>query len=165
MPLTPEQSRLVEDHMGIVPTLVRTHTPPAPWTREDLMSAGYEALCKAAQRWSPREGCTFGTYAYRRVQGAFLDELRSIKLGSRNMKAAQTSEMTEVHEPTWNDDHSEFEVRRFIDRLSTRERMVIELRMEGMQSSEIATKLGVSPSRISQLVNDVYLQMKGLKAA
>ncbi len=45
--------------------------------RDDLISAGTVGLVKAAQSFDPDRGVGFKTYAYIRVRGAIIDELRS----------------------------------------------------------------------------------------
>jgi len=46
--------------------------------REDLISAGTLGLVKAAQGFDPARGVEFKTYAYIRIRGAVIDELRSL---------------------------------------------------------------------------------------
>ncbi len=46
--------------------------------REDLISAGTLGLVKAAQGFDPAKGVEFKTYAYIRIRGAVIDELRSL---------------------------------------------------------------------------------------
>ena len=48
-----------------------------PLSREDLVSAGTIGLVKAARDFDPTRDAEFKTYAYIRVRGAVLDELRS----------------------------------------------------------------------------------------
>jgi RNA polymerase sigma factor for flagellar operon FliA len=47
-----------------------------PLSREDLVSAGTIGLVKAARDFDPTRDAEFKTYAYIRVRGAILDELR-----------------------------------------------------------------------------------------
>ena len=49
----------------------------APLTKEDLVSAGCIGLIKAAQAYDPYKDADFKTYAYIRIRGAVIDELRS----------------------------------------------------------------------------------------
>ena len=50
----------------------------APLSFEDLVSAGTIGLLKAAKNFDPGQGASFKTYAYIRIKGAMLDELRSV---------------------------------------------------------------------------------------
>ena len=43
---------------------------------EDLMQIGYFGLVTAAQKYSPKEGATFASYAVLRIRGAIVDHLR-----------------------------------------------------------------------------------------
>src|SRR6202034_3072354 len=45
---------------------------------DDLVQAGVIGLLQSADRFDPRRGVKFQTFAYRRVQGAMLDYLRSL---------------------------------------------------------------------------------------
>ncbi len=64
--------------LPMVPKIVRrviTYLKP-PLTFEDLVSAGTVGLVKAARDYDPSHGAEFKTYAYIRIRGAILDELR-----------------------------------------------------------------------------------------
>ncbi|MEZ6123451.1 MAG: sigma-70 family RNA polymerase sigma factor [Planctomycetaceae bacterium] len=45
--------------------------------RENLEAAGVLGLVEAAQSFDPNRGTDFGAFAYKRIRGAILDELRS----------------------------------------------------------------------------------------
>ena len=57
-----------------------------PMTREDLVSAGTIGLVKAARDYDAAHQTEFKTYAYIRVRGAILDELRSWSFAPANWK-------------------------------------------------------------------------------
>lgn len=57
-----------------------------PMTREDLVSAGTIGLVKAARDYDAAHQTEFKTYAYIRVRGAILDELRSWSFAPSNWK-------------------------------------------------------------------------------
>lgn len=57
-----------------------------PMTREDLVSAGTIGLVKAARDYDAAHQTEFKTYAYIRVRGAILDELRSWSFAPSNLK-------------------------------------------------------------------------------
>lgn len=44
---------------------------------DDLLQVGYMGLLNAAERYDPKHGAAFTTYATQRIKGAMLDELRS----------------------------------------------------------------------------------------
>jgi RNA polymerase sigma factor for flagellar operon FliA len=53
---------------------------------EDLYSAGVLGLLDAYQKFDPRKGVKFETYAVWRIRGAVLDQLRSLDWASRSMR-------------------------------------------------------------------------------
>lgn len=65
---------LVEKHLWIVDRFAAKYQRDAP--HADLKSAGALALCEAAQRFKPRKGAAFSTYAWNWVKGHMLKELR-----------------------------------------------------------------------------------------
>ena len=58
---------------------VVTYIKP-PLSYEDLVSAGTVGLVKAAHNYDPSHQAEFKTYAYIRIRGAILDELRNFSL-------------------------------------------------------------------------------------
>ncbi len=56
---------------------------------EDLISAGLEALHHAIERWDPRKGATLEQYAWTRIHGAVLDELRRLDWAPRSVRRWQ----------------------------------------------------------------------------
>lgn len=59
---------------------------PQHINRDELASAGYEALIKAANNYDPDKGVPFNAYAAQRIRGALLDELRSMDWASRGAR-------------------------------------------------------------------------------
>jgi RNA polymerase sigma factor for flagellar operon FliA len=65
---------------------------------EDLMQIGYFGLVTAAQKYSPKEGATFASYAVLRIRGAIVDHLRkssnlcrtTIQMQQKQKKAVQS---------------------------------------------------------------------------
>jgi RNA polymerase sigma factor for flagellar operon FliA len=57
--------------------------------RDELESAGYEALVRCAASYDPSIGTTFTQFARLRVRGAVLDELRSADWASRGARRAE----------------------------------------------------------------------------
>jgi RNA polymerase sigma factor for flagellar operon FliA len=76
-----EQSRrneLIESHLGLVRHILGklvAQLPPGVDV-ENLESAATLGLVEAANRFDPERGIKFETYAYTRIRGAVLDELR-----------------------------------------------------------------------------------------
>jgi RNA polymerase sigma factor for flagellar operon FliA len=72
------RDRLVIAYAGIVKHIVyrKIRELPAWCEVDDLLSCGLEALIAAVDRFDPGRGATFEQYAWTRVHGAVLDELR-----------------------------------------------------------------------------------------
>jgi RNA polymerase sigma factor for flagellar operon FliA len=72
------RDRLVLSYAGVVKHIVyrKLRELPAWCEVDDLLSCGIEALIAAIDRFDPGRGATFEQYAWTRVHGAVLDELR-----------------------------------------------------------------------------------------
>jgi len=73
-----EQNQLVLDHLEYVRHIVGklVHQLPPNIDRENLESAGILGLVEASKQFNRDRGVAFKTFAYRRIRGAILDELR-----------------------------------------------------------------------------------------
>ena len=74
----PNVERLIIDNMNLVRKIAwHMHgRVRAAIEIEDLMQIGYYGLVTAAQKYSPKEGATFASYAVLRIRGAIVDHLR-----------------------------------------------------------------------------------------
>ena len=72
------RDRLVVAYAGVVKHIVyrKVRELPAWCDVEDLLSCGLEALVAAVERFDPGRGATFEQYAWTRIHGAVVDELR-----------------------------------------------------------------------------------------
>ena len=79
---------LVTAHLPVVGHVVREMLArvPAHVRREELFSAGSEALVCAARSFDPQRGTPFGAFAALRIRGALLDELRGLDWASRSVR-------------------------------------------------------------------------------
>ena len=74
---------------------------------EDLMQIGYFGLVTAAQKYSPKEGATFASYAVLRIRGAIVDHLRkssnlcrtTIQMQQKQKKAVEALTVQLQREP------------------------------------------------------------------
>lgn len=169
--MTPEQKKLVEDHAYLVPALVRNYSVPQPWGREDLVSAGYEALCTAAERWDASRRIRFSTYANHRICGAFRDEMRRLCWGTRtepdwyHYLTDEDSEMCSAlfYDETYEslrEERSDEMIERLVATLPKTHRKVVEMRLSGSKFVDVSRHLGVSPSRISQIYSEALRNMR-----
>ena len=76
---------------------------PASCEVDDLVSAGLEALIKSLDRYDPAKGATLEQFAWTRIHGAVIDELRrgdwaprSLRRWERDMRRVQ-SEFRSIH--------------------------------------------------------------------
>lgn len=76
---------LVEQHLPLVQAIARKvkKSIGASVEIEDLVGYGSKGLVEAAERFDPRHGVAFSTFAYYRIRGAMYDGLRSMGWYSR----------------------------------------------------------------------------------
>ncbi|MFN3191390.1 MAG: sigma-70 family RNA polymerase sigma factor [Aureliella sp.] len=74
------RDRLITDNLDYVARILSTMTFKIENAdeRENLNSAGVLGLVEAANSFDPTQGTTFKTYAYPRIRGAIVDELRKL---------------------------------------------------------------------------------------
>jgi RNA polymerase sigma factor FliA len=80
-----ETKHLIEKHLSLVEALARKvkKTLGAAIDIEDLVGYGSKGLVEAAERFDPRHGVAFSTFAYYRIRGAMYDGLRTMGWYSR----------------------------------------------------------------------------------
>ena len=73
-----DRDQLTMDHLKFVRRILRKIVSHLPWhvDREDLESAGIVGLLEASSSFESHRGTAFTTYAYPRIRGAIIDELR-----------------------------------------------------------------------------------------
>jgi RNA polymerase sigma factor for flagellar operon FliA len=74
----PERDRLILDHLPLLQHIVGRMTLDVPGRvqRDDLFGWGMRGLIEAADSWESARGLAFSTFAFPRIRGAILDELR-----------------------------------------------------------------------------------------
>jgi RNA polymerase sigma factor for flagellar operon FliA len=107
-PSDPERERLILAHVPLLQHLVgrMSFDIPGRVQREDLFGWGMRGLIEAADSWDPSRGLQFSTYAYPRIRGAILDELRRLDFlprgrreRLRELEQAMAEHEQERHEP------------------------------------------------------------------
>jgi RNA polymerase sigma factor FliA len=100
------RDRLVFTFMPMVRYIVyrKVREVPAECDVDDFLSCGLEALIRSIERYDPDKGATLEQYAWTRVHGAVLDELRrhdwaprSLRRDERTINAARES-FVSIHE-------------------------------------------------------------------
>lgn len=73
-----DREKLILDHVPLLKHIVGRMAldMPSSVDRDDLQGFGMIGLIRAADSWEPGRGLKFSTYAYTKVRGAILDELR-----------------------------------------------------------------------------------------
>ena len=108
---------------------------PAHVDENDLVSYGLLGLIGAIERYDPDRDIKFETYAISRIKGSIIDELRAMDWVPRSVRS----------------------------RARDIERAIGELERKLMRAptdEEIAEKLGVTESRVSQLHTKAILRLK-----
>ena len=88
IPLSPEQQKLVEDgreQVNIIAKIMfyKIRTPKSSFEFNDVVGWGIIGLIDAAQKFDPKIGIKFSTYAKYRIKGAIIDSLR--EFNSQNL--------------------------------------------------------------------------------
>lgn len=73
-----DRDKLILDHVPLLKHLVgrMSFDLPGSVERDDIFGWGMVGLIQAADSWEPGRGLKFSTYAYTKIRGAILDELR-----------------------------------------------------------------------------------------
>ena len=70
------RDRLILDHVPLLRHIVGRFGIPHGMSREDVEGYAMLGLIAAADTWDPERGLKFSTYAFPKVRGAILDEIR-----------------------------------------------------------------------------------------
>ncbi len=83
-----KNDELITEHIALVGHLVRETLGrvPSHVSRDDLTSAGLQALVQAGRSFDAERGVPFNRYATMRIRGAILDELRRTDWASRSVR-------------------------------------------------------------------------------
>ncbi len=231
------RDRLVLSYTPMVTYLAsrKVRELPSHCELDDLASAGLVALIEVVDRFDPAKGATFEQFAWTRVAGAIMDELRRQDWASRSVRhfgrtldraregffiknghsptedelagtleisvaelrkqleELDRADLCSLNAPARSADDSELLeigdtienrgsglepeqaalaseraaiVREAIASLSERERIVLELvHVEELQGAEIGARLGVSESRVSQILASARQKLRNRVAA
>jgi RNA polymerase sigma factor FliA len=126
------RDRLVISYAGVVKHIVYRKVRELPsWCEvDDLLSCGIEALIAAVDRFDPDRGATFEQYAWTRVHGAVLDELRRQDWAPRPLRR-------------WERDIAR-----------AREQFVV-LHARQPKQHELADALGIEPDHLDRIQLDI----------
>lgn len=142
--------------------------------RDALQGAALEALVTVARRYRPDRDAKFSTYARARIVGAMGDELRKLDHASRRERADGTAVPPPISLQTVvSDDETDMgtlgdlvasrrdtqaealrtlEIREAFDTMTERELPIVLRSLAGERQQSIAADLGVTDSRVSQIL-------------
>lgn len=167
MSLTEEQRAEVETKVNRVVGRWLSRCPPHV-DRDDAMSAAWEGVCKAANRYNGKNGASFATYACIVAKGAVIDWFRKEHQISRRHKTLRISVEWDTigdvvsHTPeyvhgTMLPEHT----LKILQEMPEQTRLMLMSQFgDGYTQREMAAKYGLSEARVSQVINRALLKLK-----
>jgi len=156
-------------------------TLPACVSEDELFSAGMMGLLKACRSYDSSRGAEFKTYAYHRIRGAVLDELRRMDFLPRSQreKARQDGRTppSVVAIPTDEDGQESLEAREkeapfeTADLQDCLDRLILQLPAkmsevmalyyrQGLRMREIGARMNLTESRVSQIHSNALARLR-----
>lgn len=171
------------DWQGLVWYVVNRIRPrlPRSVSEDEMFAAGMEGLMKAARSYDSSQGAAFKTYAYHRIRGAILDEIRRLDFLPRSIRDKARKEGVQapslVGLPTDKDGYDSLaakpgasaveqnDLREIlsaeIKRLPEKLRLVMTFYYgEGMKMRDIGNRLGLTESRVSQIHSNAVARLR-----
>jgi RNA polymerase sigma factor (sigma-70 family) len=156
-------------HLPLVRSIVYRLRPRTPaFELDDLISAGTIGLIEAVERFDSRRGVPFASYAYARIRGAIVDEIRRVPQPKRagdddaelSLQAPISGDQSltlidVIPDPLAPEPETGAEFGEVVDAiggLPRRDREVLGLHTAGHTVAEIAARFGCSTSRASQIL-------------
>jgi len=134
---------------------------------EDLVSVGLIGLLEAASTYDERKNPNFWLYAYKRVRGAMLDEIRSARYFGRAVGLDYSFEefLTAVHSGVCYMPLIEFGEKTTwvngLECLNARNRQIVALYfIRGFRLHEIATMFDITESRVAQICSKSLAKLR-----
>lgn len=145
---------------------------PGTQAHDELMSAGYVGLVKAAKLWRNDGGASLETYAFRAVINCILREINVSNKSSHTFRWSK-EKLTSIHLFTNEGEDLSFEesesgtggnddaVEYVLKQMTTEVRTVYVLtKAYNMPTREIAKRLGINKGRVHYLMAQAVLQVK-----
>jgi RNA polymerase sigma factor for flagellar operon FliA len=168
---------LIHDHLHLVRTIARRVRRELDGRHDldDLEGHGMEGLIQAAERFDPRRGVRFSTFAGYRIRGAMYDAVRQLgrqrrreqvaEAGSPDAVEAQRSDVPAVDCVLVDREHV-VALRDALDKLPGRERRMIRaMYFGGRQLGAVGASLGLSVSWASRIHARALALLRGLLEA
>jgi RNA polymerase sigma factor (sigma-70 family) len=149
-----EDSALILSHLGRVDAVARILCSklPARFEWRELAQIGAIAMIEALPRWREEKG-RFWTFVYQGVRGAMLDFVNA----PREFQSAESPSEIRIFVPAWGAGTeadrriTRIDLERAMAKLTFRERQVVRRMNDGQSGRQVATDLGISEGRVSQL--------------
>ena len=154
---------------------------PGSVSEDELYSAGMVGLMTAARSYDSSRGAEFKTYAYHRIRGAILDELRRLDFLPRSQREkarrlghhapmvvgiptdenGQESLAADESVSGWETADLLSAVQDQVAQLPTKMRQVMELYYrDGLRMREIGEQMQLTESRVSQIHSNALAQLR-----
>jgi RNA polymerase sigma factor (sigma-70 family) len=149
----PNVQKLIEDNMKLVYYVIRTRFPRYT-TDEDLIQAGMLGLCKAANAWDETKGI-FSSFAVKGIYFEICKEFKRRKRQKFTYSLDYEYSYLENEPSTLGDvlvgdsDVDWFDYESFYDVLTEKERVIVDMKLQGLTGREIAKTIGGSNQNVS----------------
>lgn len=175
--VTPQrEAELVEEFLPLVRIVALSFRPVTRHHYDEMFADGSIGLLTAIRRFDPERGASLRTFAFHHIRGAIIDGTRRMN-GRANHAAGKARLMARylaLDAPVSRDTDSELLAHEVIAdpsvdvegdvvgeaqvaewlslRLEPRDRFILDCRVKGMTEKEIGDELGVTESRVCQLI-------------
>jgi RNA polymerase sigma factor (sigma-70 family) len=157
----PERDRLVEAHMPLVHSVARRFAGHGA-EFEDLVQVGAVGLLAASERFDPRRGVSFGSFAAPTVEGAIRHHMRKVDQSDPPIAADEIPEG--ISALAGSDDR--LLLRGWLRALSDRDRQIVYLRFHAdMTERDIAREVGLSQTQVSRLLAEALVRLREVSAS
>jgi len=144
----------LEANMGLVISIVNRFNPKNTTEREDYIQAGRIGLWKALEKFCADRGSKFSPYAWNPIRWEIIKEIRS------SMKHKHTPLHLEHEESIGSYVSNESFWDLVPSSLSSQEREVVQLRLDGCNFKEISEKLQLSRASIKKLFGSAVKKIR-----
>jgi RNA polymerase sigma factor (sigma-70 family) len=176
----PKARLLVQSHLWIVEHFCAKYYPLGRSCGADLRAAGYHGLCEAAAKFESKKGKVFSTYAWNWVKGFMLRELRKahvVPVPEHTARAANKSGapvrrvvVFGVPDLPADDEQEQRSDRRMrlralhqtVMEIDEPRRAVVRRALRGLSVAQIASALGLSQARVTELLEEAEAELKEL---
>lgn len=172
--MTPTQQALAADHMAIATSMVNRYASRRNPLRDELLGEARLALCRAAIKFNPDHGASFSTYAHRSVIHAiwnFVDRWNKVDLVVFSVLSKIDKHSYQPTKPNQSTNpNRQFEKEELREQVGIVKRSlpprwwaILEMRyLKQMLPKEIADELGLSRSRVQQLIDEALIKIRRL---